>query len=160
MITELQNSTSGGPIYDVEFHPHEFLLAGGSHDRTVHFWDLEKFALIGADDTAVMAPATGPVRCIYFHPEGDCLFSGTVDGLRVHGWEPSRTFDSLGTGGAHEILSRPTQCCVSGSGIRCLFDPWIRDLGWVKKLDLDPGSGSRMNSPDHISESLENNFFG
>jgi WD40 repeat protein len=98
MITELQNSTSGGPIYDVEFHPHEFLLAGGSHDRTVHFWDLEKFALIGADDTAVMAPATGPVRCIYFHPEGDCLFSGTVDGLRVHGWEPSRTFDSLGTG--------------------------------------------------------------
>jgi katanin p80 WD40 repeat-containing subunit B1 len=99
MITELQNSTgSGGPIYDVEFHPHEFLLAGGSHDRTVHFWDLEKFALIGADDTAVMSPATGPVRCIYFHPEGDCLFSGTVDGLRVHGWEPSRTFDSLGLG--------------------------------------------------------------
>jgi len=123
MITELQNSTSGGPIYDVEFHPHEFLLAGGSHDRTVHFWDLEKFALIGADDTAVMAPATGPVRCIYFHPEGDCLFSGTVDGLRVHGWEPSRTFDSLGTGGAHEILSRPN---IVDPG-RCLFDPLIQD---------------------------------
>ncbi len=24
------------------------------------------------------------------------------------------------------------QCCGSGSGIRCLFDPWIRDLGWVE----------------------------
>ncbi len=24
------------------------------------------------------------------------------------------------------------QCCVSGSGIQCLFDPWIRDPRWVK----------------------------
>jgi hypothetical protein len=23
------------------------------------------------------------------------------------------------------------KCCGSGSGIRCLFDPWIRDQGWV-----------------------------
>ncbi len=44
------------------------------------------------------------------------------------------------------------QCC--GSGIRCPFDPWIRDPGWVKKL----GSGSRMNNSDHISESLETIF--
>jgi hypothetical protein len=33
--------------------------------------------------------------------------------------------------------------------IRCLFDPWIWDPGWVK--DQDPGSGSGMNT-DHISE--------
>jgi hypothetical protein len=46
-------------------------------------------------------------------------------------------------------------CCGSGSGIRCLFDPWIRDPGWVKKL----GSGSGMNDPDHISESLETIFW-
>jgi hypothetical protein len=38
-------------------------------------------------------------------------------------------------------------CCRSGT----LFDPWIRDPGWVK--NPDPGSG--MNNPDHISESLE-----
>jgi hypothetical protein len=31
------------------------------------------------------------------------------------------------------------QCCGSGSGIRCLFDPWIRDLGWVKNQNPDPG---------------------
>jgi hypothetical protein len=30
-------------------------------------------------------------------------------------------------------------------GIRCLFDPWIRDLGWVKKQDPDPESGSETN---------------
>jgi hypothetical protein len=28
-----------------------------------------------------------------------------------------------------------TKCC--GSGIRCRFDPWIRDPGWVK--NQDPG---------------------
>jgi hypothetical protein len=35
-----------------------------------------------------------------------------------------------------------------------LFDPWIRDPRWQKNQDPDPGSGSRMNIPDHISESL------
>jgi hypothetical protein len=37
-----------------------------------------------------------------------------------------------------------------GSGICCHFDPRIRDPGWIKKS----GSGSGMNNPDHISESL------
>ncbi len=46
------------------------------------------------------------------------------------------------------------QCCVSGirSGIRCLFDPWIRDPGWVKIRIRD-------EQPDHISETLKQ-FFG
>ena len=87
-MNEFNNQT--GPVNDVEFHPHEFLLAGANQDRTVSFWDLEKFALIGSTERD-----TGPVRCIYFHPEGECLFSGTQDNLRVHGWEPSRSFDSL-----------------------------------------------------------------
>ncbi len=42
------------------------------------------------------------------------------------------------------------QCCGSGSGIRCLFDPWSRDPGWVKIQDR----GSGLNNPDHISKSL------
>jgi hypothetical protein len=41
--------------------------------------------------------------------------------------------------------------CGSGSRIRRLFDPWIRDPGWVKKS----GSGFWINNPEHISESLE-----
>ncbi len=47
------------------------------------------------------------------------------------------------------------QCC--GSGIRCLFHPWIGDPGWVKNQDPDPGSG--MNILDRISESLETFFW-
>ncbi len=34
------------------------------------------------------------------------------------------------------------QCC--GSGIRCLFDPWNRNTGWVKSQDSDPGYRSGM----------------
>jgi hypothetical protein len=39
-----------------------------------------------------------------------------------------------------------------GSGIRCLFDPWIR-------VGKKSGSGSGINNPDHISESLETIFW-
>jgi hypothetical protein len=53
------------------------------------------------------------------------------------------------------IKEYASQCC--GSGIRYLFDPWIRDPGWVKNQVLDPESG--MNIPDYISENL-NNFLG
>ncbi len=44
-----------------------------------------------------------------------------------------------------------------GSGIRCLFDPWIRD--GVKNQDPDPLSGHGMNNPYRVSESLERTFW-
>jgi hypothetical protein len=42
------------------------------------------------------------------------------------------------------------QCCRSESGIRCFFDPWIRD---GKKF------GSGINIPDHFSRELRNKQF-
>jgi hypothetical protein len=59
----------------------------------------------------------------------------------------------------HEILPKECRkrsykkCCGSGFGIRCLLcfiDPWIRDSDQRCKK-----SGTRMNIPDIISESLE-----
>jgi hypothetical protein len=52
---------------------------------------------------------------------------------------------------ASQVFQFPQYQC-SGSGIWCLFDPGIRD---GKKT----GSGSRVNNPDHISESLETIFW-
>ena len=46
-----------GPVLDVEFHPHEFLLASSSQDRTVNFWDLETFGKVSNS-----TQDTGPVR--------------------------------------------------------------------------------------------------
>ncbi len=47
-------------------------------------------------------------------------------------------------------------CCWYGSGIRCPFGPWIRDLGWVKYQDPDPGWTSRII----FLWELRNNFLG
>ncbi|XP_015592392.1 katanin p80 WD40 repeat-containing subunit B1 isoform X2 [Cephus cinctus] len=83
-----------GPATTVEFHPHEFLLASGSSDRTVHFWDLESFQLVSTTEQN----HTSAVRCLYFSQGGECLFAGSTDVLKVYGWEPSRTLDTVPTG--------------------------------------------------------------
>ncbi len=44
-----------------------------------------------------------------------------------------------------------------GPGILCLFDPWIWDPG--SGMGKKSRSGSGMNIPDHISESLETIFW-
>jgi hypothetical protein len=53
------------------------------------------------------------------------------------------------------ITSSICQCC--GSGIRCLINPCIRDLGF--EIGKKSGSGSGMNKQDHISDSLETVFW-
>ncbi|XP_072078989.1 uncharacterized protein [Arachis hypogaea] len=55
-----------------------YLETDGSADRTVKFWDLETFELIGS----ARREATG-VRSIAFHPDGRTLFTGHEDGLKL-----------------------------------------------------------------------------
>ncbi len=52
------------------------------------------------------------------------------------------------------------QCCGSGSGIRCLFDLWIRDPGWVKKSGSRAGIRIRDEKPGSYFWVLGNHFFG
>lgn len=73
----------------VEFHPHEFLLATGSMDRSVHFFDLENLTLVSSECDL------GAVRSLCFNPDGECMFTGVRDYLKVVGWEPSRLHDSV-----------------------------------------------------------------
>lgn len=110
-----------GPATTVEFHPHEFLLASGSADKTVHFWDLESFQLVSSTDQSHSSAIRWViiniveyslllkffhrllifllfVRCLYFSQGGECLFAGCHDVLKVYGWEPGRTLDSIPTG--------------------------------------------------------------
>lgn len=37
-------------------------------------------------------------RTIAFHPDGDCVYAGSPDVLKVYGWEPARTFDTVAMG--------------------------------------------------------------
>ncbi|RZB98972.1 Katanin p80 WD40 repeat-containing subunit B1-like [Glycine soja] len=50
----------------------------GSADRTMKFWDLETFELIGSTRHEVSR-----VRSIAFHPDGQILFAGFEDSLKL-----------------------------------------------------------------------------
>lgn len=76
-------------VTSVEFHPHEFLLATGGTDRSINFFDLENFNLVSSEHDV------GSVRSLWFNPDGECLFTGVRDYLKVIGWEPSRMYDSV-----------------------------------------------------------------
>ncbi|CAG2120805.1 unnamed protein product, partial [Medioppia subpectinata] len=88
MLAELKGHTSA--ITDVAFHPNEFLLASSSADGTIKFWDLESFQQVSST-----VNDAGPVRQIIFHSDGKAIFSGARDVLKVYGWEPARTYDTL-----------------------------------------------------------------
>ena len=51
-------------------------------------------------------------RCLSFHPEGNVLFSGSHDSLKIHRWEPSvGTYDhiSMGWGKIRDMAIAATQ---------------------------------------------------
>lgn len=82
-----------GAVTDVEFHPHEFLLASSSADRSINFWDLENFHMVSKTEKE-----SSTIRCLYFSLDGKCLFGGCAEQLKVYGWEPARTFDTVTVG--------------------------------------------------------------
>jgi hypothetical protein len=47
-----------------------------------------------------------------------------------------------------KILDPDSSVADPDPGSGAFLTPWIRDPGWVKSKDLDPGTG--MNNPDHI----------
>ncbi|KAI9094740.1 hypothetical protein K1719_026546 [Acacia pycnantha] len=64
-----------------------------SADRTVKFWDLETFELIGS----ARCEATG-VCSIAFHSDGRTLFAGLEDSLKVYSWDPIICHDAVDMG--------------------------------------------------------------
>ena len=91
MLHEFKHHT--GAVTTLEFHPSEFLLASGSSDRTVKFWDLETFSPAGS--TSIEASR---IRAVSFAEDGQCLFSGGQDCMRAYGWEPSTCYESMSIG--------------------------------------------------------------
>lgn len=76
MIADFKTHTKA--VNSVQFHPCEFLMSSGSMDRTVKFYDLERFQLVSE-----IAPEANGVRKILFHPDGSALFAGTEESLKV-----------------------------------------------------------------------------
>ncbi|KAG8180126.1 hypothetical protein JTE90_012140 [Oedothorax gibbosus] len=128
LLTEFQGHS--GAVSGVEFHPNEFLLASSSSDRTVKFWDLESFQLVST--TGGDGP---PVRCACFHSSGLCMFSGSQDYLRVYGWEPACTYDSLFTGWGKVCDMTMTQTqLIAGSFSMNSVSVYVVQLDTLKPL--------------------------
>lgn len=58
--------------------------------RTITYWDLEEFTLVSTSSIEA-----SPIRKLLFHPDGNIVFSGGQDSLRVYEWEPSNQLDYL-----------------------------------------------------------------
>ena len=57
-------------------------------------------------------------RCLSFHPEGNVLFSGSHDSLKIHRWEPSvGIYDhiTMGWGKIRDMAIAATQMVRSGA---------------------------------------------
>ncbi|XP_075045541.1 katanin p80 WD40 repeat-containing subunit B1 [Mixophyes fleayi] len=127
-----------GPVQIVDFHPNEYMLAS-SADRTVRFWDLEKFQPVGC----VEGEAT-PFRSILFSSDGSCLFCGGRDALRVYGWEPERCFDTVPVAwGKVADLSICNNQLIAVSTAQSNVSSFVVDLNRVKMT----GSGSQGHHP-------------
>jgi katanin p80 WD40 repeat-containing subunit B1 len=50
-------------------------------------------------------------RCIYFSQGGECLYAASQDVLKVYGWEPARTYDTIpmGWGKIRDIATAQNQ---------------------------------------------------
>ena len=139
---------------DVCFHPNEFLLSSASLDGTVKFWDLETFQQV-----TTTVNDSGPVRKILYHSEGKALFSAGKDVLKVHGWEPARTFDTLviGWGKVNDIAISDNQL-VAGTFSLTNVSVFMIDLKKVQPF----GQSSFSNKSLYCQKSIKryyNSFF-
>nr|XP_012148526.1 PREDICTED: katanin p80 WD40 repeat-containing subunit B1 isoform X4 [Megachile rotundata] len=140
-----------GPATTVEFHPHEFLLASGSADRTAHFWDLESFQLVSSTEQS----HSSAIRCLYFSQGGECLFAGCHDVLKVYGWEPGRTLDSVPTGwGKVQDIAIAQNQLIGASFHTANIVLYVCDLKKIAPL----GGVSTSGSPFSHGNSLRKSF--
>ncbi|XP_042143033.1 katanin p80 WD40 repeat-containing subunit B1 isoform X5 [Ixodes scapularis] len=161
-----------GPVNDVDFHPNEFLLASGSSDCTVKFWDLESFQLVSStgagsgtvrygrfggtlasrvQERVIMLSLRAAFRCVFFNPDGACLFSGAEDLLEVYDWEPIKTCDTLvmGWNGVADISVSHNQL-IAGAFSLTNVAVYVIDLKRVQPMGKFPSNSSE---PQYISKS-------
>lgn len=73
-------------------------------------------------------------RCTHFNPEGDCLFAGAQNTIKVYGWEPARTYDSLvmGWGKVADMVTSQQQQLV-----RLYNNSYSKNLSYICALVVD-----------------------
>ncbi|KAK3580317.1 hypothetical protein CHS0354_003552 [Potamilus streckersoni] len=146
-IAELKHP-GGSAVYVNEFHPNELLLASGCADRIIRFWDLETFEISCATDMEAT-----PTRCLYFHPDGMCIFGGSSNLMKVYGWEPVVCQDSvpIGWGEVAEIASGQNQI-IGASFSQTNVSTYVIDMKRVQPF----GGVPHQEGGGHLSSSRKN----
>ena len=72
-------SLHDAPVTTAKFNPTEYILATGSIDRTVKYWDLEKWGLVSQTK-----PEATQIQKLCFSSDGKILFSAAHESLKVH----------------------------------------------------------------------------
>ncbi|KZV49388.1 hypothetical protein F511_10928 [Dorcoceras hygrometricum] len=152
-----------GQVQCIDFHPQEYLLAtGGSADRTVKFWDLETFELMGS-----AGPESTGVRSMTFNTDGKTLLCGLHENLKSFSWEPIKNHDTVDVG-----WSKLSDMNVhEGKLLGCSFNQscvgvWVVDISRIEPyakgstaglnvIEAKPHSGgSTILKEDHVKEGL------
>ncbi|XP_074599251.1 katanin p80 isoform X2 [Brevipalpus obovatus] len=153
LLKEFKEHT--GPVVDVCFHPNEFLLSSAGSDGTVKFWDLETFTQV-----STTVNEAGPIRKILYHPDGRAIFSASRDVLKVYGWEPARTLDTvvMGWGKVNDIAISENQL-IAGSYSLTNVSVFVIDLTKVQPFGSSAISKSIYCSNPLSRQNARKNFF-
>jgi WD40 repeat protein len=115
----------------MEFHPQEFLLATGSTDKTIKFWDLETLDFVSTTEMDMGSP-----QAFAFHP--DCVVAAhSSDSLKTWGWEPAICYDNAPVAWKGPILDvhitgdQVIACSVSQLSH---VSVWVANLNKLKPL--------------------------
>nr|CDS26121.1 katanin p80 WD40 containing subunit B1 [Hymenolepis microstoma] len=92
-LAELSGHTA--PVTSIAYHPTVLLLASASADRTVRIFDLETFSQVAVSGIELAASA---IRRIAFHPEGQCLYVGTTEQLKIYHYEIMSCLETVQVG--------------------------------------------------------------
>ncbi len=97
-------------------------------------------------------PSPCGFRCVFFSPDGGCLYSGSTDSLRVFGWEPDRCFDvvSVGWGKVSDLAVCNQQLVCSSAYRRQTFLLTLK-TSWKLK---PPCSSARQIGVSHQLSSV------
>lgn len=136
------------PVVSLDFHPNEFLMACGSADGGISFWDLETFEMVSS---AALEPnsSSSSVKSIAFVPNGQALLAAYQNSLCAWRWEPTTVaMDTVGADWSNVM----DMAIVSDQVFACT----IRDdqVGvWMvsmQKINLGGAAGT-SHKPSHSS---------
>ncbi|XP_024082723.1 katanin p80 WD40 repeat-containing subunit B1 isoform X2 [Cimex lectularius] len=144
-------SEHSGPVMSIEFHPRELLIASASQDNTVNFWDLERFTLVSSTDKEVPN-----ARCLHFNSNGEFLYAGVSDNLRVYGWEPARTLSTLQIpwGNVHDLTTTLDSKLIGASFHSTNVSVWLVDPSFQTHCPLPDSTTSSFSHSNPLRKSF------